>query len=667
MKRRLLLVSLLSVAITALGAVHSYALSGSDWRAGEIIDTGIFRNSTSMSPQQIQAFLNAKVPSCDTNGTQPSEYGGGTRAQYGTSRGYPPPYTCLKDYTQNGKSAAQIIYDYSQQYRINPQVLLTVLQKEQTLVTDDWPWSIQYRSATGYGCPDTAPCDSQYYGFDNQVRWAARMYQAISDNDPDWYSPYLPGNNFIQWHPNSGCGGSNVNILNRATAALYSYTPYQPNATALSNIYGSQTDGCSSYGNRNFWRLFNDWFGSTLAPTYSWSYGGQTIYTDDSKTTSVDAYNVSLKPGGRYYAVIKARNTGNQTWTKGNFRLGTTHNADRPSLLYDPSWITAARPATLTENLVAPGDVGTFEFWINIPTYGADMHEYFNPLQEGVTWLNDIGMNLAIRTSGTYSWAYGGQGLYTDNTKAQSVDSYSTSLKPGGKYYAVLKARNTGNTTWYKGNFRLGTSRSGDRNSALYDASWISSGRAATINEDQVAPGETGTFEFWVNIPTSGVDLREYFNPVQEGITWLNDIGMNYVIKTGGNYSWSYDGQALYTNSSKTTAVDFYNNSLTPGGRYYAVVKAKNTGGVPWYKGNFRLGLTRPDTRSSVLYDATWISASRPATLVESVVQPGEVGTFEFWINVPSSNVDLREYFNPLQEGIIWLNDLGMHYIVKNY
>jgi len=265
MKRLALALGLIIALFAAATMQHSAsALSGNDWRAGRIIDMNIFRNSTSMSVQDIQNFLNAKVPSCDTWGTKPSEYGGGTRAQYGSAHGVPPPYTCLRDYTQNGKTAAQIIFDYAQTYRINPQVLIALLQKEQTLVTDDWPWPIQYRSATGYGCPDNAACDSQYYGFDNQVRWAARMYQAISDNDPNWFSPYLPGSNFIQWNPINSCGGSNVNIEARSTAALYSYTPYQPNATALSNIYGSQNDGCSSYGNRNFWRLFNDWFGPSL-------------------------------------------------------------------------------------------------------------------------------------------------------------------------------------------------------------------------------------------------------------------------------------------------------------------------------------------------------------------------------------------------------------------
>ncbi|TFB86267.1 hypothetical protein E3O11_05130 [Cryobacterium levicorallinum] len=66
------------------------------------------------------------------------------------------------------------------------------------------------------------------------------------------------------YHPNGACASSNVLIENRATAALYYYTPYQPNAAALNNL-GGTGDTCSSYGNRNFWVHYNNWFGSPQA------------------------------------------------------------------------------------------------------------------------------------------------------------------------------------------------------------------------------------------------------------------------------------------------------------------------------------------------------------------------------------------------------------------
>ena len=51
-------------------------------------------------------------------------------------------------------------------------------------------------------------------------------------------------------------------VQNRATATLYTYTPYQPNAASLA-AYPGEGDRCSRYGNRNFFRMFT---ATTSAP-----------------------------------------------------------------------------------------------------------------------------------------------------------------------------------------------------------------------------------------------------------------------------------------------------------------------------------------------------------------------------------------------------------------
>jgi hypothetical protein len=255
------------------------------------------------------------VPTCDTNGSQLR--GSMTRAAYGASKGYPAPYTCLKDYHQdvpsksaesglcNGmsggnKSSAQIIYEVGQSCGVSSKVLIVLLQKEQSLITDDWPWTIQYRSATGYGCPDTAPCDAEYYGFFNQVYNAARQFKRYG-RDSSSFTYQAGRNNTVYYNPGpcqtrdgagnctlyygrfgnrpdiEYCGKTTFFIRNQATAGLYNYTPYQPNAEALANLYG-EGNVCSSYGNRNFWRMFNDWFGITILPAAIKSPSSSTVY-----------------------------------------------------------------------------------------------------------------------------------------------------------------------------------------------------------------------------------------------------------------------------------------------------------------------------------------------------------------------------------------------------
>jgi len=280
----------LLVIICATGYFLSHpniatAVSGSDWQAGQIIQDSVFFNKSSMTSDEIQAFLNAQLGSCDTWG-QKAYSSTQTRAQRGASRGYNVPYVCLKDYQENptthetnlstagsvsgGLTAAQIIKYAADTYGINPKVLIVLLQKEQGLVTDDWPWSNQYKSATGYGCPDTAPCDAEYYGFYNQVTNAAAAFKRYANN-PQSYRYKAGQNNDVLYNPAASCSSSSVYLQNQATTGLYTYTPYQPNQAALNDLYGTG-DSCSAYGNRNFWRMWNDWFGSTQRESVAISY-----------------------------------------------------------------------------------------------------------------------------------------------------------------------------------------------------------------------------------------------------------------------------------------------------------------------------------------------------------------------------------------------------------
>ncbi len=226
---------------------------------GYIISDYQMSNYNSMNEGQIQSFLSSKGRCGNTNFS-----GVGTRVGHFSDS--TPPTTwhvvnghtvCLAEENMNGESAAHIIWQAAQDYRINPQVLIVLLQKETGLITDPIPNSWDYQRATGYGCPDTAACSSKYYGFKNQVRNAASLFRYTLDNG---YSRYPIGNVYVQWNPNAGCGGSVVNIRNNATSALYRYTPYQPNAAALASSYGGG-DGCSAFGNRNFYSYFEDWFG----------------------------------------------------------------------------------------------------------------------------------------------------------------------------------------------------------------------------------------------------------------------------------------------------------------------------------------------------------------------------------------------------------------------
>ena len=257
---RTIVLTICATAITLSGII---AFSGNSAHAslvgfdsGNIMDDAVMSSKNSMTVTQIQAFLDSKNACNDTAIHKAAWY---PNLQYTIRDG---KFVCMAKDTFNGKSAAQIIWQAAQDYSINPQVLIVLLEKEQGLISDTWPNHVQYRTATGFGCPDTAPCDAQYWGLENQVRLAAKLFREVLNGG---WSNYPIGNNYIQYNPDKGCGGSIVNIKNRATSALYRYTPYQPNQAALAAGWGQAH--CGAYGNRNFYNLFVIWFGSTRMDT----------------------------------------------------------------------------------------------------------------------------------------------------------------------------------------------------------------------------------------------------------------------------------------------------------------------------------------------------------------------------------------------------------------
>ena len=243
----------------ATGIVQAADLS--KFSPGNIVSDAVFFAPDTMSSGAIQSFLNGKVASCKAGFTCLKDY-----RQATTTR---PADAYCNGYTgASNETAAEIIRKVAISCGVNPQALLVTLQKEQGLVTSREPSATRYRIAMGFACPDTAACDTRYYGFHNQVYSAARQFQLYRASS--YFTWYAPGKTWnILFHPDSarGCGTSPVHIANDATAGLYYYTPYQPNAAALRAGYG-EGDRCSSYGNRNFYNYFTDWFGSTqVLPT----------------------------------------------------------------------------------------------------------------------------------------------------------------------------------------------------------------------------------------------------------------------------------------------------------------------------------------------------------------------------------------------------------------
>ncbi|MDD5554823.1 MAG: hypothetical protein PHU57_04355, partial [Patescibacteria group bacterium] len=155
--------------------------------------------------------------------------------------GYLANYSC-PDPDGNIKTAAEIIYDRAVTNLVNPKFLLVLLQKEQSLIEDTSPKQSQLDWAAGYGCPDGGGCNPRWQGFWKQVNSASLQFRDYMDN-PQLYT-YKAGETYTFTNPYSttATGTTIVTPYNKATAALYNYTPH---------VYN---------GNFNFYNIWQRYF-----------------------------------------------------------------------------------------------------------------------------------------------------------------------------------------------------------------------------------------------------------------------------------------------------------------------------------------------------------------------------------------------------------------------
>ena len=243
------------------------------WDPGNIISDAVFYNSAAMDAAAVRTFINVQNAAC------PAGNQWCLKNLRITDPGWPADAYCGAVPAGSNEDAAALIAAYSKACGVNPQVMLTKLQLESQGLNRASPDASSYNAAWGWNCPDTGPggsanCDPAHAGFLHQLAGMARSWAKMKVDIPAHKYNYAVGTYNILWNvEESGCGAAPVTIRNVATASLYVYTPYQPNAASI-QAYPGTGDKCSSYGNRNFFYQFRQYFGSTGGGTAIAAPGG---------------------------------------------------------------------------------------------------------------------------------------------------------------------------------------------------------------------------------------------------------------------------------------------------------------------------------------------------------------------------------------------------------
>ncbi len=209
------------------------------------------------------------------------------------------------------RTAAELIYDAGTKWGLNPQVILIILQKEQSLITGQFSSDSDLQRALdramGFGCPDYEGCGDIFLGFYRQIygtfdaegnRWLGasaslmRSFRAevggsrvgrgpmVDASGKTFARPVVRtarvGDTIILDNTMGGYDGisqqQTVVLGNFATAALYRYTPHVFN------------------GNYNFWKFYSSWFKYPNGTVIAFSGSPQQYVVDNGTKRPFSAF-----------------------------------------------------------------------------------------------------------------------------------------------------------------------------------------------------------------------------------------------------------------------------------------------------------------------------------------------------------------------------------------
>lgn len=455
------ILSIVLLLLPFLGWLMSPHFASAAWNPNNLISDSEFTNWRTLDSAGIQQFLNSR----------------------GASR--------LRTFSENGKTAAQIIAEQARSNGINPFVILATIQKEESLVESNYNFDFRVNWAMGYGVCDTCSLDdpnvSRYRGFTNQISNGA------------WQLKY----NYSHWAANGSAwnvgktmiiDGLAVTFASRATSSLYRYTPHL-------------------HGNENFVNIYNrykNFRGSnSFGETYAASYSSQYLRTR----------TIALRPGQKRSIWLRYRNTGTADWYRGSARIGNSSPLNRNSTLTggNTRW-------EMVQSKVRSRQGATFRISVTAPQSPGIYTERFRPLVEGITWMGEEAVftfEVRSSSSGATNNATLTSEPYAASFASQNPRTSPINLRPGQRLSLYVRYRNTGSAMWENAGSNpayLGSSSPQDR------ASLFTGGNVRwRMSQARVRSNHIATFRITITAPQTPGTYTEKFRPVVEGITWMGE------------------------------------------------------------------------------------------------------------------------------------------------
>jgi hypothetical protein len=583
MRKLLLLFNFVAVLVLTLVSLYIPSAHAA-FNHNDLIDDSIYNNASAMSAGQIDNWLNGNFGSTSCISTA-----------HGFSAPDPTGYSPGGGFTYSGNvSAGRVIADAAQAYGINPEVILTTLQKEQSLVSGGAGCSVLGDSgAMGYGCPDSGtthnyPAEGAlaaplFYlnnvpitgvngtcvntaakvGFSQQVihgAWLLKFGQQRSEGNTGWDVQLT---NFPQvgdsWNNSDDpqtCYGGPMTQGSFKRCSTDANPVFYDGFTTIDGTSVHMDDGATAAlywytphfsGNQHFYNLFSGWFGNPNS-----SCGGTANVTGVPSGSKVMAYQYTAG-GPTRMALTEMNNTGStcteaHIWDSG-YQSWFTHvaTAMRSS---DPAGGTLI---TNTKTARVPAGITGLTYVAYSGGGGTVEVHKFTPDLQTFPGYYDVATNLGgvTPTSGEFvSGDFFGRGydqlayvLYAGGSGRVEIHMFDPSLRTAVGYYDV--ATNLGSTAAANGTFVAGDFLGRGYDQLAYIIYSGGNGRAEVHLFDPSLRTAIGYYDVATNLggvtPTSGTFVAGDF------------LGRGY----------SQLAYVLYSGGGGRVEVHLFNRSLT--------------------------------------------------------------------------------------------------------
>lgn len=302
---------------------------------------------------------------------------------------------------------------------------------------------------------------------------------------------------------------------------------------------------------------------------------------DFAYETASDLELVLLEPMDKTGVRIKIKNTGDETWTSST-RLEVDPNDDADD-------IVDVEEVSMEESSVRPGGTATFNFTVESGVLSGIAHFDVMPVFNGREESDNI-MELGVYVE--------------DPLIAFDVEDedFEDDLSPKESTEVTIVLENESNFTWSNsGENKIVLKKSGS--SHLTSESTL-----ATLEEDEVKPGEEGTFTFDIKAPSGSGDYSLYYYPdLANGDAHVSASGRISVDVGSSSTRSSNDDKLAFRTSSDL--------SFMPGETRYVWIMIENLSDDAWK--------TRDEDSFDISFDVpSGMEVSEPRALL-STVNPG--------------------------------------------